>query len=126
MGIKNYAIVEVASGTVLNTVLADTHYPEGPGNTKIEVLPLYGQGTASVTNGSSSVTVSTAALQTAGLKVGQRVSIIDSGGLDVTVYKIAAINSETSFTLDQNYAGATNGTSVYFINPISIGDVITL
>jgi len=124
--IKNYAVVEDATGAVLNTIIAEVAFEVAPGTTKLEQIPVYSQGTASVTNGSPSVTVSGALLQTAGIKVGQRVFIIDSGDVDVTMYKIVAINSETSFTLDVNYAGSTNGTSVYFINPISKGDVITI
>ena len=124
--IKNYAVIEVATGEVTNTIVKDSMdqgwQPE-VGSILLEIVPSQNYTTASVTNGEKSVTVSGATLITLGIKVGQGCILGDSD----TLYKIASITGETTFTIDINYDGATvTSDGRCFIRSISIGDVIVV
>jgi len=70
-------------------------------------------GYASITSGSTTVTVTGATFITDGVQIGRKVKLSASG----TYYYIKTIPSETTFTIDQEYLNADTTTSTYEILP---------
>jgi hypothetical protein len=70
-------------------------------------------GYATMTSGSTTVSVTGATFITDGVTVGRKVKLSASG----TYYYIKTIPSETTFTIDRTYTLATNTTSTYEILP---------
>lgn len=78
--------------------------------------PIYSTGTASVGNGSTSVTGQGTNWNTAGLRAGDQ---FKAAGLSIS---IATVNSPTSITLAQSWPGATRTTDTYEVLRVSDAD----
>lgn len=72
-----------------------------------------GTGAVSVTNNSTSVTVTGATFQTDAIKVGRYIKFSGSG----KYYRIVTITGQTTLTIDQVYDGTTSLTATYSILP---------
>jgi len=126
MAVKNYTVINDTTGVCENVVVWDStaqpSWAPPAGSSAAEQKPEYNTGTGAVaaTNGSNAVTITGAALQTAGVEVGRRIQIGDSG----TQFVIASITGQTALTIDQGFDGTTATDAAYSISPIQIGDVI--
>ena len=83
--------------------------------TTFDTVPSYttGTGYATMTSGSSTVSVTGATFISNDIKIGRKVKISQSG----TYYSILTIPTETSFTIDRTYTGTTSTKGTYEILP---------
>jgi Bacteriophage tail sheath protein len=114
-----YTIQSVDSDTGI-TLTANYTGASASGSTLIVAGPTTIAGTVKITSGNAEVAGASTTF-TSQLKFGQWITF-DADTSD-TPYRILAINSDTSLTLTQNYAGSTaSGSHVIVANSVATGD----